>query len=165
MNSSKTLSSFSPKTNPFLRFSSLLAASAALFAGTGQAKAALSYHIFESGGNVVIKTSGALDLTGALLAGTSSCGADGAIATDMALICTGPDAAIPSHSITGPTQPFNPSANTIIGATVSGTTSILWGQTRSLGSLLPILPAIQSSAAPYSTAKPSHRWASPPQRG
>ena len=47
------------------RLSPLLAAPAALLLSQGQAKAVLTYNIFESGGNVVVQISGSLDLTGA----------------------------------------------------------------------------------------------------
>ena len=124
MNTNKTLSLVSPKTNPFLRFSSLLAAPAALFFGTGQAKAALSYNIYESGGNVVIETSGTLDLTGALQVGTDACGADGGIAPSKGLICTGPNVFVPLYSMTGPTQ-LNPSTNVVIASNTSGSTLLL----------------------------------------
>jgi hypothetical protein len=43
----------------------LLAAPAALLLSQGQAKAVLTYNIFESAGNVVVQTSGSLDFTGA----------------------------------------------------------------------------------------------------
>ena len=56
------------------RFTPVLAAPAALLLIQGEAKAILTYNIFESAGNVVVQTSGSLDLTGATSPGTSSCG-------------------------------------------------------------------------------------------
>ena len=50
----------------FQRFSPLLAAPAALLLSQGQAKAVLTYNIFESAGNVVVETNGSIDLTGAV---------------------------------------------------------------------------------------------------
>jgi len=49
----------------FQPFSPLLAAPAALLLLQGQAKAFLTYNIYESGGNVVVQTSGSLNLAGA----------------------------------------------------------------------------------------------------
>lgn len=46
----------------FQRFSPLLAAPAALLLSQGQAKALLTYNIFESGGNVIVRTSGSVAL-------------------------------------------------------------------------------------------------------
>jgi hypothetical protein len=43
----------------------LLAVPAALLLSQGQAKAVLTYNIFESAGNVVVQMSGSLDFTGA----------------------------------------------------------------------------------------------------
>jgi len=48
----------------------LLAAPAALLLSQGEAKAVLTFNIFESAGNVVVQTSGSLDLTGATQLGT-----------------------------------------------------------------------------------------------
>jgi hypothetical protein len=84
------------------RFSPLLAAPAAVLLTQGQAKAVLTYNIFESGGNVVIQASGSLNLTGAAPASTGSCGISGGIGSSF--LCTGPDpgANIPAFRISGP---------------------------------------------------------------
>ena len=133
VNSNKTLSLFSPKTKQFCRFTSLLVASAALFVGTGQAKAAMSYNIFESGGNVVIEAAGTLDLTGASQIATNTiCGADGAIVPSMGLVCTGPDALTPTYSITGPNQ-LSTSSGGFVATTISGMFTILWGGNSEFG--------------------------------
>jgi len=85
------------------RLSPLLAAPAALLLSQGQAKAILTYNIFESGGNVVVQTSGSLNLTGATLIGTTFCGFSGEIKSSSALICTGVNALnSPGYDLTGP---------------------------------------------------------------
>ena len=102
------------------RLSPLLAAPAALLLTQGQAKAVLTYNIFESGGNVVVQTSGSLNLTGSQTNGANFCGANGFIRADRAIICTGtdPGSSIPALQISGP-QVFNGSgfhsANSVSG--------------------------------------------------
>jgi hypothetical protein len=86
------------------RFTPLLAAPAALLLSQGQAKAVLAYNIFESAGNVVVQTSGSLDLTGATVGPnpeTEGC-APGGINSDVAAICTGPKNNIRQYVISGP---------------------------------------------------------------
>ena len=73
------------------RLTPLLAAPAALLLSQGQAKAFLTYNIFESAGNVVVQTSGSLDLTGATQSSNTGCGFDGAIGSAFAGLCTGPN--------------------------------------------------------------------------
>ena len=98
----------------------LLAAPAALLLTQGQAKAVLTYNIFESGGNVVVQTSGSLNLTGSQTNGANFCGANGFIGATSAIICTGtdPGSSIPALQILGP-QVFNGSgfhsANSVSG--------------------------------------------------
>lgn len=76
--------------NHFKRLSPLLTAPAALLLSQGQAKAVLTYNIFESGGNVVVQTSGSLNLTGSRTNGSNNCGgAIGGIASSIAVTCTG----------------------------------------------------------------------------
>lgn len=86
----------------------LLAAPAALLLSQGEAKAILTYNIFESAGNVVVQASGSLDLTGATpFPITGQCGANGAlISSPVALICTGTNIGSdqPLISITGPSN-------------------------------------------------------------
>jgi hypothetical protein len=62
----------------FERLSPLLAAPAALLLSQGDAKAILTYNIFESGGSVVFQASGSLNLTGANVIGTTDCGTSAA---------------------------------------------------------------------------------------
>jgi hypothetical protein len=68
----------------FNRLSPLLVAPAAMLLSQGQAKAILTYNIFESGGDVVVQTSGSLDLP--LTSNISSeCYNDGGIHSAYAL--------------------------------------------------------------------------------
>ncbi len=92
------------------RLKPLLAAPAALLLSQGQAKAVLTYNIFESAGNVVIETSGSLNLPTPLVS-TSSCNLHGVIISSIGIICTGPFTAnLSTYPITGPTS-FNGSVN------------------------------------------------------
>jgi len=110
------------------RLSPLLAAPAALLLVQGQAKAVLTYNIFESAGAVIVQTSGSLDLTGATLLPSDYCGLDGAIASPFAVICTGPDIGpIPAYAISGPTS-FDGTASLSGASTVSGITTGFSGQ-------------------------------------
>jgi MYXO-CTERM domain-containing protein len=110
------------------RLTPLLAVPAALLLVQGQAKAVLTYNIFESAGAVTVQTSGSLDLTGATSVPESMCGFDGAIASPLAIICTGPDIGpIPAYSISGPTS-FIGTAFLSGASTVSGITTGFSGQ-------------------------------------
>ena len=103
------------------RFSPLLAVPAALLLSQGDAKALLTYYIFENAGNVVVQTRGSLNLTGATQTGTLYCGADGAIISSAAAICTGADPRMefPSFAISGPKN-FNGTASIYPASSVSG---------------------------------------------
>ena len=90
----------------YKRLTNLLAAPAALLLLQGQAKAFLTYNIYESAGNVVVQTSGSLDFTGATLTGSAACDDNGGIAASVAGICTGPSVTSPRFNISGPTS-FN----------------------------------------------------------
>ena len=107
------------------RLSPLLCAPAALLLSQGQAKAVLTYNIFESGGDVVVQTSGSLHLP---LASNNSveCGYDGAITSAFAVICTGPSATLPLYSITG-SPSFNGLVFNTSGSSVSAISTILGG--------------------------------------
>ena len=92
------------------RFTPLLAAPAALLLIQGEAKAILTYNIFESAGNVVVQTSGSLDLTGATSNALGPiCGVDGGLLSELAAVCTGPQIPVLQFGITGPSS-FNGSA-------------------------------------------------------
>jgi hypothetical protein len=126
----------------------LLAAPAALLLSQGEAKAILTYNIFESGGNVVVQTSGSLDLTGATSLPDTRCNADGAIASPYAIICTGPDMGdIPAYEISGPAS-FIGTAFMTAGSGVSGTTTGFTGE----GNIFIIDPAYNFSDPIVSSA-------------
>jgi MYXO-CTERM domain-containing protein len=106
----------------------LLAAPAALLLNQGQAKAVLTYNIFESAGNVVVQTSGSLDLTGATVGPnpeTEGCG-PGGIASHVAAICTGLKNNIRQYVISGPPT-FNGSGVAQSASSVSGINTIFAG--------------------------------------
>jgi len=105
------------------RLSPLIAAPAALLLSQGQAKAVLTYNIFESAGNVVIQTSGSLNLTGAVLNETKSCDyAAGRITSAIEVLCTGPGNEVDVYRISGPTS-FNGTVSTFPASSVSGITT------------------------------------------
>jgi hypothetical protein len=111
----------------------LLAAPAALLLNQGQAKAVLTYNIFESSGNVVVQASGSLDLTGATLSAFQGyCGDDGALKSITAFICTGPDIGSPQPLIvlTGPGS-FVGSASLFPASSVTGLSTFLIGTVNS----------------------------------
>jgi hypothetical protein len=81
----------------FKRLTPLLAVPTALFLNQGEAKAVLTYNIFESAGNVVVQTSGSLNLTGATQGGNISCGFNGLIASSFAAVCSGLDSSAPTY--------------------------------------------------------------------
>jgi MYXO-CTERM domain-containing protein len=100
------------------RLSPLLVAPAALLLTQGQAKAVLTYNIFESGGNLVLETSRSLNLTPT--GSTITCGFDGALALTFGVICTGTDKTIETHAISGPNS-FSAGTNDFFPAdSVSG---------------------------------------------
>jgi hypothetical protein len=92
--------------------SPLLAAPAVLLLSQGQAKAVLTYNIFESGGNVVVQTNGSLNLTGATQVGTLSFGTDGSIVSVLGVVSTGLDNFFsPAYNVSGPLT-FNGTVST-----------------------------------------------------
>jgi hypothetical protein len=106
----------------YKRLSPLLAAPAVLLLSQGQAKAVLTYNIFESGGNVVVQTSGSLNLTGAQPNGYINCqgGNNGGINPSDGMICTGNNTFFQNaFSISGPGG-FNGSAFIFPADSVSG---------------------------------------------
>jgi MYXO-CTERM domain-containing protein len=111
------------------RFTPLLAAPAALLLGQGQAKAVLTYNFFESAGNVIVQTSGSLDLTGATAGPnpeTEGC-TPGGIESSVAAICTGQINNIRQYVISGPPD-FNGSGPPLKAASsVSGINTIIVG--------------------------------------
>ncbi|MCX5951892.1 MAG: hypothetical protein NT158_12310, partial [Cyanobacteria bacterium] len=131
------------------RFSPLLAAPAALLLSQGQAKALLTYNIFESAGNVVVQTNGSLNLTGAEALGNSiACENEGVILSSIAVICTGFDISsnVAAFKISGPTS-FNGSVQAA-SSIFSGISTILWGSFSGIGldpSYLSNTPIVSSS--------------------
>ena len=103
----------------------LLAVPASLLLGQGQAKAVLTYNIFESAGNVVVQTSGSLNLTGATPMGPAVCdnGTNGAIQSAVALICTGPLSIQFAYAISGPVS-FDGTVFAGPATSVSGITTL-----------------------------------------
>ena len=102
------------------RLTSLLAAPAALLLSQGQAKAVLTYNIFESGGDVVVQASGSINLTGATQTGTGDCPINGFIISAHAAICTGASVgSTPLYGIGGP-QTFNGNVSIFPASSLSG---------------------------------------------
>jgi hypothetical protein len=131
------------------RLAPLLAAPAALLLSQGQAKAVLTYNIFESGGNVVVQTNGSLNLTGSQTNGSNYCGSNGAIISSAAVICTGTDPGSPRNAlrISGPSN-FNGPVSIFPATSVSGMFTVLYGQ----GNQLILHPAYISNAPIVSSA-------------
>jgi hypothetical protein len=131
------------------RLSPLLAAPAALLLSQGEAKAILTYNIFESGGNVVVQASGSLDLTGATPNGAYYCGANGGLYNSLAVICTGtdPGSSQTMFGITGPGS-FVGSALLFPASSVTGLYTFLSGYTNQFD----IDPAYVSSTPIVSSA-------------
>jgi len=115
------------------RLTPLLAAPAALLLIQGEAKAILTYNIFESAGNVVVQASGSLNLTGATpIASGAVCGANGALFSAAGLVCTGPELPLLVFGITGPSS-FNGSAFIFPASSVTGLTTLLLGINNAFG--------------------------------
>jgi hypothetical protein len=108
------------------RLSSLLAAPAVLLLSQGEAKAILTYNIFESAGNLVVQASGSLNLTGATLVGSGFCPASGLLISSSAFVCTGPISEVSLFWITGPSS-FDGSASILNASSVTGLTTALAG--------------------------------------
>jgi hypothetical protein len=97
----------------------LLAAPAALLLSQEQAKAVLTYNFFESAGNVVVQTSGSLDLTGATpLPAGEGCG-PAAFDSDVAVLCTGVKNNYDGYVISGPSA-LDGNGNSQFASSVSG---------------------------------------------
>ena len=127
------------------RLSPLLAAPAALLLTQGEAKAVLTYNIFESAGNVVAQANGSLNLTGAETLGTSiGCENEGIINSSIAVICTGFDISlVTAYKISGPTS-FNGSVSSS-SSIFSGISTIFWGSIPIFGSGLGLDPSCLSN--------------------
>ena len=138
----------------FTRLSPLLAAPTALLLSQQQAKAALTYNIFESAGDVVVQTSGSLDLTGATLAANipNSCigNVNGALVSAGGIICNGPNSNSSLYFLSGP-QSFNGSVE-VDASSVSGVSTLLLGVALYGAPVLGINPAYLSSSPIVSSA-------------
>jgi hypothetical protein len=110
----------------------LLAAPAALLLGQGQAKAVLTYNIFQSGNDVVIQASGSLNLANPK-GPTYRCGRNGLLISSLAVICTGNDNPVPGtnlyYDITGPAS-FGGNGTYDPASSTTGIFTILWGEAR-----------------------------------
>jgi hypothetical protein len=83
------------------------------------AQAVLTFYAYETGGNVKIETSGSLSLGAST--GTADCGVNGSIRPALAVVCTGPNATVPTYAITGGPTSFSSSSLEALGASsVSG---------------------------------------------
>jgi len=108
-------------------YSPFVAVPAALLLTQGDAKAALTYYIFESAGNVEVQAVGSLLLPNSSQP-MSSCGAvpGGAIISVSALLCAGPEGSADIFNIQGPTS-FNGTVGILPADTVSGIPTFLVG--------------------------------------
>lgn len=88
-------------TTTIRRLATLLAAPAALARSAGRAEAVLAYNIFETGGNVVVQTSGSLNLPPRI---TDLICDTARFNPSRAVICTGPSSQQPAYRISGPTR-------------------------------------------------------------
>jgi hypothetical protein len=106
------------------RLTPLLAAPAVLLLSQGQAKAVLTYYIFENAGNVEVQAVGSLILPNS--SSSNSCGVTpgGLINSSAALICAGPEGNFNNYKVQGPTS-FNGSVNIDPADSVSGIPTIL----------------------------------------
>ena len=106
----------------------LLAASAALLLGQGQAKAILNLNIFDDGPNLKISVSGSLSQL-PVVADTGICGASGALTGEFQtavpglnnIVCSGPKVFFNLYDITGPSG-FGGTERLITATSVSGST-------------------------------------------
>ena len=87
------------------------------------AQAALNYKIFQSAGNLVVETSGSLNLSPT--GNSTACGFDGAVALTFGVICTGTDKNKQEHAISGPNT-FSAGTNDFFPAdSVSGISTVM----------------------------------------
>ena len=108
----------------------LPAALAVVAAGSWQpAQALLTYNIFEtSGGDVVIETSGSLNLGAPVF--NTFCAGNGFIISQDAYLCTGPLQTVPAYKLTGPAS-FNGTVFQL-ASSASGITTYLEGASGSI---------------------------------
>ena len=92
------------------------------------AKAVLNYNIYESLGNLVVETSGSLNLPASTGIYTN-CGFDGALVPVFGAVCTGLDSSLPINNISGPVI-FQGTNNLFPATSVSGITTGLGGSAK-----------------------------------
>ena len=108
------------------RLTPLLAAPAALLLSQGQAKAVLTYYIFENAGNVELQAVGSLILPNPF--STNSCGVDpgGLIYSALAILCAGPEGDFNQYKAQGPAS-FNGTVDIDPADSVTGIPTFLGG--------------------------------------
>ena len=99
---------------------------ASVLVGAQPAQAILTYNIYESGGNLVVQSSGSLNLAGATILGPGQCSANGALISSAAFVCTGIPNLGTVYQISGPTS-FAGSAVQFPADSVSGFSTTLSG--------------------------------------
>jgi hypothetical protein len=140
------------------RLSPLLAAPVALLLGQEQAKAVLTYNIFESGDDVVVQASGRLTLPSSPLLASVGCGdiinglINGGINSSFAGICTGPASLLDAYGVSGP-ESFDGAVNIASGAFTSILSTILLGDANFANSAFGISPFFAISPS-YSSGAP-----------
>jgi hypothetical protein len=109
------------------RLSPLLAAPAALLLTQGEAKAILTYYIFENSGNVEVQAVGSLILPNSFGPGDCGIGAPGGLINSAAaIICAGNDLNYNQYKIQGPAS-FNGTVNIDPADSATGIPTILIG--------------------------------------
>jgi len=108
-----------------------LAVLGAISLSAGEAKAVLTYNIFESGGNVIVQSSGSLQLSGASLSNASACNVID-LEPANARFCTGFQPSDPNdflrYAITGPGSfAYNSSSSIYYADSESGILTLLYG--------------------------------------
>lgn len=101
-------------------FAALAGVSTALLVDAKAANAALSFNIYEYLGNLIVETSGSLNLPAP--AGGGNCGANGALAPTIGFMCTGPNNTYPVYQISG-LSIFTGSSDLYPATSVSGITA------------------------------------------
>lgn len=108
--------------------------------------AILTYYIYESGPNVVVETSGTLELP--QIQTTTPEGCEPLLIADQAIICTGPLAIVPGYKITGPSSFASEPGIIVLRNSSTGITTWLWGQEGAFymdGSYISGTPIVSSS--------------------
>lgn len=106
------------------RLTPFLAAPAALLLSQGQAKAVLTYYIFENAGNVEVQADGSLILPNSFSSNSRGVTPGGLINSSAAVICASPDGNYNIYNVQGPTS-FNGSVNIDPADSVLGIPTIL----------------------------------------